>query len=164
MISHLYSHEFIFDSTVNCEKKEGSYCAYTDVLWFTLGLKEIHPRTSNPYSVSTRWMPMVDKPILTCPAKEAVFKFTICMPSRFVNFQANVGYNWYLNPHSTGWFCQEWMTHHLKMATNCSLVKKKKTDEIVSGKESVLNKDSKNVFASSELVQNCRFTSLCLEM
>lgn len=54
MISHLYSHEFIFDSTVNCEKKEGSYCAYTDVLWFTLGLKEVQPRTSNPYSVATR--------------------------------------------------------------------------------------------------------------
>ncbi|KAM9785871.1 LOW QUALITY PROTEIN: RNA-binding protein 39b [Neosynchiropus ocellatus] len=54
MISHLYSHEFIFDSTVNCEKKEGSYCAYTDVLWFTLGLKETRPRTSFPYSVATR--------------------------------------------------------------------------------------------------------------
>lgn len=40
MISHLYSHEFIFDTTVNCEKKEGSYCAYTDVLWFTSGQKK----------------------------------------------------------------------------------------------------------------------------
>lgn len=54
MISHLYSHEFIFDSTVNCEKKEGSYCVYTDVLWFTIGLRAMHPRKSSPYSVSTR--------------------------------------------------------------------------------------------------------------
>lgn len=90
MISHLYSHEFIFDSTVNCEKKEGSYCAYTDVLWFTLGLKEIQPRTSNPYSVATRWMPMVDKPILTCPAKEAVFRFTICMHSFMIRFKSQL--------------------------------------------------------------------------
>lgn len=47
MISHLYSHEFIFDSTVNCEKKEGSYCAYTDVLWFPIGLRAMHPRKSS---------------------------------------------------------------------------------------------------------------------
>lgn len=30
---------------------------------------------------------MVDKPIFTCPAKEAVFRFTICMLSLFMNVQ-----------------------------------------------------------------------------
>ncbi|KAA8590917.1 hypothetical protein FQN60_001860, partial [Etheostoma spectabile] len=45
MISHLYSHEFIFDSTVNCEKKEGKRGAEARAEAQALGGEEAEAKT-----------------------------------------------------------------------------------------------------------------------